>query len=227
MADCAGRMEDRPKRIKVEVLPYDEVDVDTLLSELVSSGLIVRYDVADQRLIEIPTFARHQRISGKEADTESRFPGMQKKKMGKRSGSNGEAPEKHPESLETEGRRKGDGDDAFAVFWKSYPKKKDKETARKAFQKITAELPVILAAVDRFKSDPDWIKNDGQFIPYPATWLNGKRWEDEGTETTEPSLFDGDPERWREFLEFSERSYEPHQYAPDHVRGDFRKWKAA
>jgi len=29
------------------------------------------------------------------------------------------------------------------------------------------------------KNSDDWTRNDGQYIPYPATWLNGQRWEDE------------------------------------------------
>ncbi|HXI16350.1 MAG TPA: hypothetical protein VNM48_08255, partial [Chloroflexota bacterium] len=53
-ADRLGRLEDRPRRLKVEVLPWDACDVDALLNELASHGLIVRYAVAGQRYIAIP-----------------------------------------------------------------------------------------------------------------------------------------------------------------------------
>ncbi len=175
MADCAGRLEDRPKRIKVEVLPYDDCDVEALLSELGKHEMIVRYIVDTQQLIEIPSFLRHQRITGKESEASSRFPGIGKKKMGKHRGNNGEAPGITGDGRETEG--KGDGD-AFALFWSAYPKKKARDSAARAFSKITTELPVLLAALDRFKADADWIKERGKFIPYAATWLNGRRWED-------------------------------------------------
>ena len=36
----------------------------------------------------------------------------------------------------------------------------------------------MLKAIEAQKRTPDWFKQEGQFIPYPATWLNGKRWED-------------------------------------------------
>ncbi len=54
IADRAGRLEDRPRRIKAEVLPHDtEVDINPLLRQLADNGLIVRYDVADQAFIQI------------------------------------------------------------------------------------------------------------------------------------------------------------------------------
>ena len=34
-------------------------------------------------------------------------------------------------------------------------------------------------AIEKQKKSAQWTKNDGQFIPHPTTWLNGKRWEDE------------------------------------------------
>lgn len=43
MADRDGRLEDRPKRIRAEVLPYDDGNVDSLLSELHQAGFILRY----------------------------------------------------------------------------------------------------------------------------------------------------------------------------------------
>ena len=60
MADRDGRLEDRPKRIKAEILPFDTQDVEPLLRELASKGFIVRYEIDGQRYIEIPRFAVHQ-----------------------------------------------------------------------------------------------------------------------------------------------------------------------
>ena len=39
-------------------------------------------------------------------------------------------------------------------------------------------LVVMLAALERQKQSSQWIKNGGEFIPYPTTWLNKRRWED-------------------------------------------------
>lgn len=76
LADRRGRLEDRPLRIRIEVLPYEErADVDGMLGELHRAGFIARYQTADGlRLVQIVNFERHQRITGKEAEAESKFP---------------------------------------------------------------------------------------------------------------------------------------------------------
>jgi len=39
-------------------------------------------------------------------------------------------------------------------------------------------LTIILTAIKQSKNSADWQKENGQYIPYPATWLNAKGWED-------------------------------------------------
>jgi hypothetical protein len=83
---------------------------------------------------------------------------------------------------------------AFAAFWQAYPRKQSKADAAAAFAKLgpnPALLEIILAAVERQKKSFDWTKEAGRFIPFPATWLNGRRWEDEPTEVLTP--LDGQP----------------------------------
>ena len=67
MADREGRLEDRPKRIKVGALPYDDVDIDALLQELHNTGMIQRYEVDGKRYIQITNFAKHQTPHAKES----------------------------------------------------------------------------------------------------------------------------------------------------------------
>lgn len=59
-ADCRGILEDRPKFIKIKVLPGDNCDVDELLSELEAAGFIFRYQVGDARCILVTNFGKHQ-----------------------------------------------------------------------------------------------------------------------------------------------------------------------
>lgn len=67
LADREGRLADRPRRIRGEVLPYDaDANADALLDELAAGGYIVRYEVDGQRYIEIPAFLGHQRPSSRE-----------------------------------------------------------------------------------------------------------------------------------------------------------------
>jgi hypothetical protein len=68
LADREGRLEDRPRRIKATLFPYDEVNVDGMLTELADKGFVVRYTAdgaacADgaPRYLAIPQFTEHQR----------------------------------------------------------------------------------------------------------------------------------------------------------------------
>lgn len=59
-ADPRGIVEDRPKRLKIEILPYDNVDVDALLNELAAHDFIQRYEVGGVRCIKVVNFQKHQ-----------------------------------------------------------------------------------------------------------------------------------------------------------------------
>ncbi len=76
---------------------------------------------------------------------------------------------------------KGNGS-RFDDFWKAYPKKKAKADAEKAWRSKAVEgdkhIHAILSAIERQKQSADWQKDNGKFIPFPATWLRGRRWED-------------------------------------------------
>ena len=70
----------------------------------------------------------------------------------------------------------------FDQFWKAYPRKESKPTAKKAFEKIKPDeelLQKMLTAIERFKKTDQWQEDGGRFIPHPSTWLNQRRWEDE------------------------------------------------
>lgn len=68
LADREGRLEDRPKRIKGELLPYDSVEVEPLLAELAENGFIRRYEVRGERFIYVVKFLEHQAPHGTERD---------------------------------------------------------------------------------------------------------------------------------------------------------------
>ncbi len=85
LADSEGRLEDRPRRIRAEIFPFDNIDADDLLSRLQSAGFIIRYTSSsggqntergfgEMKVIQIVNFRKHQRITGSEAESESDFP---------------------------------------------------------------------------------------------------------------------------------------------------------
>ena len=72
--------------------------------------------------------------------------------------------------------------DSFDQFWKEYPKKVAKQSALKAWKKINPDDELfrkIMDGLKRWKDSGEWDRDGGQYIPYPASWLNGSRWEDE------------------------------------------------
>lgn len=67
-ADRVGRLADKPKTLKVKLLPYDDVDVDAMLADLAKAGFIHRYEVAGTAVIQVVNFHKHQRPHPKEVD---------------------------------------------------------------------------------------------------------------------------------------------------------------
>ncbi len=68
----------------------------------------------------------------------------------------------------------------FEKFWAAYPRHIDKAKALKAFTKINPSdelLEQMLKSINEAKKTRQW--QTQQYIPYPTTWLNGSRWEDE------------------------------------------------
>ena len=69
-ADKEGRVEDRPKRLKAEIFPYDDLDIDRLLWDLAAAGFIRRYVIGLQPLISIPRWFAHQHPRQDEAPSD-------------------------------------------------------------------------------------------------------------------------------------------------------------
>lgn len=67
----------------------------------------------------------------------------------------------------------------FLEFWELYPKKVDKEGCRKAFKrikKLKEVFPGIMRALEIQRQSEQWTKDNGQFIPYPKTYIHQERW---------------------------------------------------
>lgn len=76
----------------------------------------------------------------------------------------------------------------FNDFYSNYPKKVKKQDVKKWFEKNKPSNELfssMLSSLEQFRASTDWQKDGGQFIPYPSTWLNQKRWEDEYHKETE------------------------------------------
>lgn len=167
MADREGRLEDRPKRIKAQCLPYDDdikqaFDVDDLLTKL-SEGrdpFITRYEVDGSRLIQINKWHDHQSPHPKEAQSllppvpsPKRKP-FKRQACGKHEPCINDASTMHlgkegkegigKECKEEEGKERVDARPPFERFWSEVPSRVGKQSAKKAYDlavRVIAKRP--------------------------------------------------------------------------------------
>ena len=198
LADRDGRLEDRPPKIQVQLLPYDRVSVDRLLDELDAEDFVIRYSVDGKDYIQIRSFERHQRPHPKEAGgvfPPADDPGAVKRREIKRQAVKSPEPSRRLPGEGKESMDNGKGTDTgyppeFETFWTAYPLKKKKRDALKAWgqtAKIRPMLTDLLAKLEALKGSREWTKDGGDFIPYPASWLRADGWEDEIREPAKPA----------------------------------------
>lgn len=182
IADREGRLEHRPRKIKAEVLPYDNCNIEKLLAQLTSKGFIEIYSISNENYIQIINFKKHQNCHIKEVESTIPAPCKTGDSMEvARPLSLTESPLPITESpLPQPAAPCGNG--LFKKFWAEYPKKKSKGQAERAWLKIKPDeqlLAIMIATIERAKKSEEWQKERGKYIPHPATWLNAKGWEDE------------------------------------------------
>ena len=88
--------------------------------------------------------------------------------------------EKREDEIHTRARLNGH-DQGFDAFWTAYPRHEAKTRALKAWTALhpSPELTAtLLAAIEQHKQRL-WAQAPPDKIPHPATWLNGRRWEDD------------------------------------------------
>jgi hypothetical protein len=69
----------------------------------------------------------------------------------------------------------------FANFWAAYPRKDGKQAAKAEWLKLRPSDEIqkqIAADLERRGRSSQWLKDGGQFIPHPRTYLHQRRWED-------------------------------------------------
>lgn len=177
-ADREGRLQDRPVRLKAMLFPYDDLDVESGLGCLANAGLIVRYEGDGKRLIAIPKFLDHQRPNSKEPPSE--LPEHDSARAGlalARQEGKGTEQERNGNGRSTDEQRA-----RFDRFWSAYPRKVGKDAAwqewlrRSPSDDLTNQM---IASIARQRASAQWLKDGGQFIPHPRTWLHQGRWQDE------------------------------------------------
>lgn len=185
-ADREGRLSWNTRTLKRRYLSADDVDIDMLASELTDAGLIEIYEVEGRLYAEILSFKNHQVINNREA--ESVLPSRVKDASRRVQGEGRKEGKERKEGTESD-------DSLFDRFYEAYPRKVGRPAAIKAFAKCKADEALVdqmIAAIEEQKQSAQWVKDDGQFIPHPATWLNNERWTDSVSgKSSIPSLLTG------------------------------------
>lgn len=180
--DDFGRFDARPKFLKSALFPIKNgvtvKNVEDSLQALVSVGLVVLYEVEGKPFLFLPTWERHQQRRA----NKSKFPPPSESDINGYQLQSDVPVLENRESLLENREPKGESSDRFAQFWSAYPKKKSKGQAEKAWEKLKPNdslFKTIMGTLAVAVKSADWLKDSGQYIPYPATWLNAKGWEDE------------------------------------------------
>jgi uncharacterized protein YlbG (UPF0298 family) len=190
VADYRGCIEYRAKRLKVQLLPYDNCDIDTIVTNLEQSRFITTYNVNGQNYIKILNFEKHQNPHPNEKKAGSTIPDIGE------SNSNINELQIIVTNHDKDGTNRADSlipitdsplpitntevlEDYFEDFWYKYPKKVGKEAARKAWNKANPDIIKVIDAINWQRETKQWQAEDGKYIPNPATYLNQGRWMDE------------------------------------------------
>ena len=186
-ADDYGVLDGDEGTIKALVVPrrkQTESAVGQALAEMQKVGLIWRYIYKNKPYVQFTNFEEHQ--EGLHKRTTPKLPLYMD--CCHDSGNFREIPGNSPltePNLTEPNRREQKGKepsyDYFSDFWEEYPRKKAKSDAERAFKKLKMDdalMDKIMAALFTDTNSEQWKKDGGKFVPYPATWINGRRWED-------------------------------------------------
>ncbi|MFW6557570.1 hypothetical protein [Acinetobacter baumannii] len=217
IADYKGCFEYKPKRLKVQILPYDNCDIEQLVNDLEKSGFISIYSVRGRKYIKAINFTKHQNPHKNEREGGSEIPDIdeadieeEEKSLKNNEWANIE------NNLEQDGTDRADSlnlipdslnlipstpepkigktvDEMFTEFWEIYPNKKSgPKAAKEKFKKINFKkhsFELIMTSLEKHIQSLDWIKEGGKFIPHATTWINQERWNADIGSTQQTSGF--------------------------------------
>jgi hypothetical protein len=187
--DDYGRYDGRPAIIKNRLFPLKEnltlKNVSAAINKLASAGLVVLYEFEGKPFLCLPTWNEHQTVRAKRSKYPAPEDGVKTSEIickqvqadvpviQSNTKSNTVS-----ESVSETDTRTARQDAGFEKFWAAYPKKVGKQAALSAYKKVKVPVDTMISAVEAQKRSAQWTKENGRYIPNPATWLNQGRWED-------------------------------------------------
>ena len=187
-ADDYGVLRDDPARLKLQIMPADDIDASAVVDALVEARFLVRMIAPDEtKVLVIRTFVAHQKIDKRAVGrwgapddftlNPHQSPPIPTNPAPGREGKGGDG--SGEENILAIADRRPRYSEPFASFYGAYPRKQKPREAERAhanaLKRATAdEIKVGLAA--SIEVWATWPADQRQFIPYPASWLNADGW---------------------------------------------------
>lgn len=194
IADRSGRLEDRPKRIKAEVFPYENQSVPKLLAALSESGFIERYSLNGCDYIAIPTWDRHQNPHKNEVKSTIPAPEQHCAASDKIGTTPADSLNPEPLTLNSESgatpiraAARLPLDEWVERLYGRHPKKRGKPLVEAACVAILnkcraagRDALALFQQIDRIHApwcaSEDWTKENAKYCPQLAVWLSDEGW---------------------------------------------------
>ena len=149
-------------------------EISKYLTDLAEVGLIIWYECENDKYLQVPDFMARQPSLNPSKEAKSTIPAPTPAQL--QSNSVPTPPKVKGSKVK---QSKPEYSEEFLKFWENYPRRVGKKKAFTAWQKeVDGELLKVLAGIERCQKH-EWKTCEPKFIPHPATWLNGRRWEDE------------------------------------------------
>lgn len=187
LADDDGKLRANPAYLRGQIFPYHEdlsvTDVLQLRNEIEKNGLIQVYSIDEFDYIKHPKWEEYQ-IIRKDLYKGSSLPSRNEtvtSPLRKRTLSKVKLSKVKLSKVKQLSPDLKEENNSFEEFYTLYPKKLAKKEAEKAWDKLSEEkqLKALEDVKVRKVKHSQWIRDGGKYIPYPASYLNGERWEDE------------------------------------------------
>lgn len=183
-----GHVADDAIKLKLQILPMDNINPVEIIEEIVASGRVDRIHTPDGRtFLHVRRFNDHQKVDPR---WNSRCPActqLNTSNLTETHASFDEAQRDSPKlslGKDRKGKESNTSSTAkppmeFDSFWQSYPRKVGKQAAMKAYAKALKSTTheQIMSGLEELRTQV--AGKDPQYIPHPTTWLNQGRWEDE------------------------------------------------
>lgn len=209
LADKAGRMLYRPKKIKMELFPGDNIDVEPLIEELIEHGFVEVYETDGITVLSVINFSKHQNPHPKEKESElpPKKPGESTIRENKRQAaeSNGPAAKRPdpavlipdvlipdsgcpdtkngaaaPDVVVPPPSKAPGYTDEFEAFWSEWPKGKgNKKKAFDQWKRLRPDADLQAVIRDRVQAWKKTRKWQQGYITHAERWLRDRGWEDD------------------------------------------------